>query len=166
MSFVGAIIDTELHRIRDRSKTVRSPGNSAARLKVYDERAEAGTLTPGQSKTAQDIRRVNAYQPSLGIMSDNGAEAGAYIVDETDTVDEIIRKQDAVKLARRKIAQALSGLTTYEAKLIGEAFGLWGQPLVPHSIIARSRHRSVVVIRKQIADVLVKCNFALTSVSA
>jgi hypothetical protein len=167
ISYVGSIVETELHRLRDRTKTVRSPGNSAARLREYEARETAGTITPGQKKTAEDMRRVTSSQSFLAGSGDEGRDCiSISIVDRAPAVEEVAFRREAAGTARVLLVRGLSALSPYEAKILGQAYGLWGQPIRTHGSIAKANRRSVVTIRKQIAVALAKCNNALGDVAA
>ena len=168
IAFAGAIVETTLLRLRDRAKTVRAPGNSTARLAEYATRESQGTLTPGQHKTAADIRRAISASAYVGegVGRDGSESVPAAIADKSPTAPDILRRREEIGQARASVVQGISALDADQSKLLGEAFGLWGQPIRSVGAIAKSRRRSAVAIRLQIAEALARCGNALNQGSA
>lgn len=121
ITFAGALIDHELCAIRDRSRTVHSPRNSACRLKEYERIEAAGVMTERRRKTAEQVRRTAGGVQALAEIDQEARHA-------PDPADEAQRREadDAgVALVRQAIRRELS---PFEAAILGMSTGLWGSP--------------------------------------
>jgi hypothetical protein len=152
LSFAAAVAKNELKKIRDQTRTVRSPGNSSSRLREYEADAASGSLTPEREKTLVSLRRVLACQDALDPQA-----AGESIQDTSGArPDELVVRGETHAAAAREVTKAIMGLDPIEAKIIGRAFGLWGQDCATIPQIARDLKRSPAKVREAYDVAIVK----------
>jgi hypothetical protein len=140
LTFAAAVVENELHAIRDRAHTVHAPRNSSCRLRQYAAARKAGTLTDRRAKTDSDIRRVVGAGQAIAAVVD-----GTVVAPDTA---EVVAERDHLRLVRSAVIAGIRSLAPDEAAAIGGAYGLWGRPEQPLALIAFKQRTTVDAVKK------------------
>lgn len=131
LTFVARVVGNELFKIRDRTRTVRSPGNSYCRLKQYEAEEAAETISAQRQSTLAAMRRVMADPETL--------DASEPIAHEEEEMPTEAERDEMEALTADAVVEGLRALTGEEAMAISAAYGLWGQEERPTGRLARDR---------------------------
>ena len=150
ISFAGAVVETELARIRDRTRTVKPPGNSAARMREYAEKEEAGTLSEREALTRVRLQVVMTAPAGLGGTDRNDGGEPDYDPQDNEArpPDGSPTNSERAVEAKAAVLRVLRALDEDEAAILAEAHGLFGREARTPAQIAASRRRGVKAIRE------------------
>jgi RNA polymerase sigma factor (sigma-70 family) len=119
ITFVARVIANEFIKLRDRTRTVRSPGNSYSRLKEYEAEEALDAISPERLATLGALRRA--------LCSTDTLEGFEPVAREILGPDEETERREDLACANDAIVKAILGLTKTEVTFLSRAYGLWGQ---------------------------------------
>lgn len=132
LTFVGRVTENELKKLRGRTKTVRSPGNTYSRLREYQDEEDNGTLTPQRRATMRAMQRSLADADSI-----DGGEA-IHARSGLGPEARSLRDEEE-RIASDAIVRAVTCLDPDEAVAVGRNYGLFGQDEATPTATARGR---------------------------
>lgn len=158
-NFAASVCNTTLDRLRDRARTVKTPGNSSGRLRKYKEKEDAGTLKPGEARTMNDLKR--AVSGKLACAGHDTDQGGVDVASDGHPPDQTTIRRDERQAASADVAFALAILSPSEASALGAIYGLWGQPQSPLPVVAAAQGKSLAKLRDLTAAAVSKLRIIL-----
>ena len=128
LPFAGKLIDRALLAIREKSHTVESPRNSSCRIRKFTEQEKAGPLSEKKAKTFKDTKRSECEIGNIGAIY--------HRIGGGERPDGIAERNEGARDAIDAAKHGIMSLTSVEARVIGQTFGLWGQPMLSTSEVS------------------------------
>lgn len=152
ITFAVKIATNAMSDLRNVARTVHSPRNSSCRMKNYEKRIKSGEITTAQTKTFEDIRRTLAAPDQFSVEDRRT---------ENDPLSEA-RESERKTFMAKFLRHGSTALNVHEARVIGQFFGLNGQPSRSVSDIAATSGRTEFQVARDKAQALRKMRAAIS----